>query len=101
MYDWVNEDSLLSGMKPGDVVYITLMSIMLVRCFCATIRYAYNNLRPTKIKSSIFRLAAEWIPMVRNEINKEMDKLRQDCVEKYGGFRRATALTHMPEDGMS
>ena len=48
-----------------------------------------------------FRFAATWVPHVRKEIKTEMDKLRKDFLEKYGGYRRKTAIKRLPENGLS
>jgi len=38
---------------------------------------------------------------VRKQIKDEMDKLKHDCERQFGDLRKATAITDMPDTGMS
>jgi sphinganine-1-phosphate aldolase len=51
------------------------------------------------VKAALFRFAKKHIPQVRAHVDKELDKMRVECVTKYRESRIATALYNMPQDG--
>ena len=94
--DKINYQSVFSSLTPADVLYVTIVYMLLMRYLFSFICYLYANLTISAIKVNAFKFVAKWIPMVRNEINQEMEKLRQDCVDKFGGYRKPTALRRLP-----
>jgi len=76
----VNHQSVFSSLTPADVLYVTIVYMMLFKWLLSFIQYVYANLTIKAVKVNAFKFVAKWIPMVRNEIKGEMEKLRQDCV---------------------
>ena len=53
------------------------------------------------IKKKAFRFAKNYIPIVKNEIQKEMDKLRASVHKKFSESRKETSIPKLPENGLS
>jgi hypothetical protein len=51
------------------------------------------------IKSTAFRLASTYIPQVKNHIDKELLKLKNDSIKKYSDNRKGIALKALPSKG--
>jgi hypothetical protein len=60
---------------------------------------AVSSLSFGKIKTKIFR-AAQVIPLVRAEINKELDKMTYDCNKKFSDIRKGKSILSLPSKGM-
>ena len=54
-----------------------------------------------KIKSGAFKFAKKYIPAVKNQIQKEMAKLRETFHKKFSEARKDTSIACLPENGIS
>jgi len=77
------------------------MLIVFGKFLLATLEFMKEHLRPSQVKVTLFRLSRKWIPMVRDEINKEIKKMEKDCTEQYLSIRDETAIVTLPEEGIS
>jgi hypothetical protein len=56
--DWINNDSMLSGMKPAEVLCVTILGIIMIRYAWALLQFLYANASWPIIKLALFRWAA-------------------------------------------
>ena len=54
-----------------------------------------------KIKSSAFKFAKKYIPAVKNQIQKEMTKLKESVYKKFSEARKETSIACLPDTGIS
>lgn len=57
------------------------------------------NMKFSEVKTKLFR-AAQVIPMVKAEINKELDKMVSDCHKKFSDKRKGNVILDIPKKGM-
>jgi hypothetical protein len=70
---------------------------------CA-VQYIFDGIKDLtfdKIKSSAFKLAKKYIPAVKNQIQKEMTKLKESFHKKFSEARKDTSIACLPDTGIS
>lgn len=73
--------------------------MVVVLRYVALVFQAMSSLSFGKIKTKIFR-AAQVIPLVKAEINKELDKMTYDCTKKFSDKRKGKSILSLPIIGM-
>jgi len=58
-----------------------------------------SSLNFAVVKTKLFRMA-QIIPLVKKEINKELDKMTNDCTKKFSDKRKGNTILTLPKEGM-
>lgn len=64
--DHINSE--LEGMKPVEILSVTILGIVLTRCLWVLVWLAYSNLTISNIQVALFRFATKYIPQARAQL---------------------------------
>lgn len=80
------------------------MIVILSYIVLCLIQYIFDGIKDMtfeKFKSSAFKFAKKYIPAVKNQIQKEMNKLKESFHKKFSEARKETSIACLPDTGIS
>ena len=85
-------------LEPAQIVLLTIAAVFAFNILCKILA-SLSELSFGRIKTKIFR-ALQVIPLVKAEINKELDKMTYDCTKKFSDKRKGKVILSLPEKAM-
>ena len=91
----------LEGMKPVEILCITILGLVITKYAWAFMTYAYYNLTVQNVKIALFRFATTYVPAAREKLEQEKDKMLSGAIKKYADTRRTSSIRYLPKNGQN